>query len=126
MTDYMKTIFKLAEAEDVWSDEPEDDASEQTFDREKRVVALLTAAASKMGLDLAEVSYPVQYSEDDREATINVFEEVTLEQLQAVSALGTNVRVGASPSYRDVTRIVFTVGEGMENASLSESRKRKK
>lgn len=122
MTDYLKTIFKLAEAVDDWVEDT-DSVEDQGYAREKKVIALLTAATQKLGFDLAEISHPVSYSDDSREAVICIFEHVTLEQLNALASLGNNIRVSACPSHRDVTQIVFSVSEGMETANLSEGRR---
>lgn len=114
----MKTIFKLAEANDEWSDDDQDNGP----DREEKIIALLTDAAHKMGLDLAEINHPVLYDDASREASICVFESVSLEQLQALTSLGSMIKVAACASHRDVAQISFVVNSGMENANLSETK----
>ncbi len=122
MTDYISSLFTLAEAEDLWTvddDTAEEDESEAQWAREKRVTAMLTEIARRMSLDLHSEGRAVLYTEEDREAQINVFDGVTLEQLTAFGDIATGITVSASSSYRDVTSIRMTINPGLEDATLS-------
>lgn len=120
MSDYISSLFALTESEDVWSDDAshEDDLAEAQWAREKRVTTLLHTVVQRMGLDLREGSNPVLYSEDDREATIDIFDSITLEQIAAFGDIASGIKVGSS-GHQDVVRITMTINAGVEDATIS-------
>lgn len=119
MTDYISSLFTLAEAEDLWSeDTTSDDLAEAQWAREKRVTEMLTEIARKMDLSLHE-GRAIIYTEEDREAQIDVYEGVTLAQLNAFADIATEIFVAASASHRDVTSLRMKINPGFEDATLS-------
>lgn len=121
MPDYISSLFTLAEAEDLWSDNDSasDDAAEAQWAREKRVTAMLTSIASKMGLSLSDHGRPVLYGEEDREAQIDCYDGFTLEQLVAFSDIATEIVVTGSASHRDITSLRMKINPGFEDSTLT-------
>lgn len=125
MSDYLRTLLRLTENQHLLDDEEaerlqaeEDEIASQRYARESRVEAILTRAVDKMGLTLVDENYSVSYSEEDgREATIKIDDAPTLEQLQALASLGSALKVSA---YNSVLHVTLTIGEGIENARITE------
>lgn len=123
MSDYLSTLFRLTETEDVLGPDEEDAFEAQSnarYEREKKFVEMLTQGCRKMGLSLRDGSHAVMYSEEDGEATIDVYEDVTLAQLRQFAAAG-EVSVCASASYRDVLTIKIKTSDATVAESLNEA-----
>lgn len=123
MTSYIDNLLTLIETTQEEQDRLSDAAAEEQQGRHTKMIAILKAAATKIGLDIAEHNYSIGYDEDDnREAHIDVYNGVTMEQLYALTDLADSVKVDDCPSHIDVIRLTMRMKPGMEDAMISEAK----
>lgn len=100
MSDYLRTIFHLAEAADFYDD---DDAEQERIDnlayerkqREDRLEAGLREKLHKMGISLLEDQFALTYDEENRELNIKVDDNLNFQQIQALASLGSEIKISA-------------------------------
>lgn len=122
---YFDALKSLIETTEEQETALADAAAAEQYDREARVTAIVKKAFDKMGLSINDRNHSINYNEDpDREVTVEFYDRISLAQMQALSVIGENITVGASASYPDVTELRMTIRDGIEDAVISETRKR--
>lgn len=115
----MRDLLDLFESELEYTDADaaDDAASEAKWAREKHVSKIITHVFTKLGLDLAPVSYPVNYDEDaGREVTVTI--DGIGVPLAALAKLDT---LGLGSDFKLTTRgdylsVEFIVAETIDHA----------
>jgi membrane-associated HD superfamily phosphohydrolase len=122
---YFDALKSLIETTEEQETALADAAAAEQYDREARVTAIVKKAFDKMGLSINDRNHSINYNEDpDREVTVEFYDRISLAQMQALSVIGENITVGASASYPDVTELRMTIRDGIEDAVISETKKR--
>lgn len=124
MSNYLKTLFRQTKSFELMEDINEEEAAqaaedalaEQRWEREKHVTSLLKTAVDRMGLSLSDGSWPINYTEDERLATIKVLDTITLKHLEALSGFGSDIKVSA---HGDELYIEIVIDTDIDTATIS-------
>jgi hypothetical protein len=120
MSDYLRTIFHLAEASDFIDP---DEAEQERIDnlayerrlREREFEQKLRSQLDRMGVILLEDQYALYYDEENRELTLKIDDKLNLQQFQALASLGTDIRIDAScgADHYPYLSVEITTHEGL-------------
>jgi hypothetical protein len=113
----MRSYIDIITENDNYAD-PELDALDRAYDREKHIVGLIHFAFDKIGLTISQDSYSVMYDDTTRvvevtlDDAVNGFPLASLARLNE-TGLGDDFRI--EPAQFSL-KVVFTAAEGLEHA----------
>ena len=116
MSDYLKTLFLLAESNDEWNED--DDGQYQANIDLRKTEEKLHDISQRIGFDLVD-SRPITYDVSTGEVEFRFFDSATFEQLKSLTMIGNALRVEPDPFVRDAIRVTFTLTVDLVGAEVS-------